>query len=145
MAAATVDDLADVVGRLRAPATLGDLSQLLVTVDRLNALASGAVASLDEAGVWAETGATSMRSWVRTSTRCTDRHAGEVTRTAAGLRSLPATRAAWESGRLSGGHVEAIRRIIPARHRALYAEHEAALVDDLARLDVRDTVTALRV
>lgn len=145
MPTATIDDLEEVIGRLGAPVSLGELARLFGAVDRLHALGSGAVVALDEAGVWAEAGATSMRAWVRDATRCTHRQAGEVTRTATALRALPATRAAWEDGRLSGGHVESVRRIVPARHRALFADHEAALVDGLSRLDVRDAVTALRV
>ena len=61
-----------------------------------------------------------------------------------GLRCFDHVRAAWETGRLSGGQVTAIVANITDRTAALFAEGEADLVDTLTHLDVTDTTTVMQ-
>src|SRR3954464_5108223 len=70
--------------------------------------------------------------------------AQRMVRTAARLRRLPVTAAAWRDGSLSSGQVDAVTRIVKEHHVELFAEHEAAVGPALAPLCVADTIVGLR-
>src|SRR4029453_7552542 len=60
------------------------------------------------------------------------------------LRQLPVTAAAYRDGVLSGGQVQAIVANLKDRTADLFADHEAQLVPELARLAVGDTAVAMQ-
>jgi len=120
------------------------LTEAFVLADRLNAKLTAAVGEHNAAEVWRHDSATSMTAWLRHHTRRTGRDAAACTRTARRLRELPVTAAAYGEGALSGGQIQAIVTSLKDRTVGLFAQHEAALVGDLAKLSVGDTATAMQ-
>jgi hypothetical protein len=66
------------------------------------------------------------------------------TKTARRLRELPVTAAAYRDGVLGVGHVQAIVANLKDRTTTLFADHEAELVPELARLSVGETAVAMQ-
>src|SRR5688500_10457619 len=137
------EQLREAVDELSVPVDGRALEQLLGLVDRLMAKVAGAVGEFDRAALWDIDGATSMRAWLRDA-GLTSSEATRVVSTAQRMRSLPVAAAAWESGELSGGQVQAIVRNVPARLVSRFAEHEAEVVPELVGLSVPDTATAMK-
>lgn len=113
--------------------------------DRLEARIAQAVAAFDRARLWDLDAASSMTAWLRRRGRCTRRDAARIAARAKAVGSLPVTAAAWSSGRLSSGQVDAIVARLRPETRDRFAEHEEDLVPVLAPLSVTDTTVAMSV
>jgi hypothetical protein len=132
--------LAEAVDGLEAPVTCEDLAVVLALADRLTALASTGIGEVDAAELWDTQDAVSMTAWLRGPLRATHGQAARPLSRARRLRALPATRAAWESGRISTAQVEAIlARLNPAR-LAVFAACETDMVGHLVDMDGPATV-----
>jgi hypothetical protein len=104
------------------------LRELLVARERLEALILEVTGEWDAAGVWAEDGAGSARSWVAQHGSMTQESAARLVRCARLVQRHERTRKALTGGDISVAHVDIAARA--ARHREdLYGEHETVLVD----------------
>ena len=135
------DELRAAVRDLAVPVDAAALAELLGIVDELASRVSQAIGEVDAAELWDAEGATSMTAWLR-SAGLTAREAARQARTARRLRALPVTSAAWRSGQLSGGQVEAI--VSNLTDATVERFDEADLVPLLAPLTVAQTATAMR-
>jgi Domain of unknown function (DUF222) len=140
----TLDGLADAIERLDLPVDNAVLAEAFALADRLNAKLLAAVGDYDTAELWRNDGATSMTAWLRHHTHRSGRDAARCAKTARRLRQLPVTAAAHRDGVLSGGQIQAIVANVKDRTAGLYADHEADLVPELARLSVVDTAVAMQ-
>jgi hypothetical protein len=120
------------------------MNEAFALVDRLNAKLLTLVGEHDAAELWRNDGATSMTAWLRHHTRKSGRDAAACSRTARRLRGLPVTAAAYRDGVLGAGHVQAIVANLRDRTAGLFADHEAELVPELARLPVGETAIAMQ-
>jgi hypothetical protein len=139
-----LERLADAIDQLDLPADGSVLTEVFALADRLNAKLVAAVGQHDVAELWRNDGATSMAAWLRHHTRQSGRQAATCTRTARRLRELPVTTAAYRDGVLSGGQIQAIVVNLKDRTVGLFAQHETALVPELARLSVVETGTVMQ-
>jgi len=137
------ESLATEIRELSIPLCGEAITEVLAIQDRLAAKISDAVSDFDRAGLWDLDASTSMTAWLRQYGAMTKREAGRVSGRAKKLRELPVTAAAWQSGELSGGQVEAIVAVLKPELVALFAEHEAELVPSLVGLSVADTSRAM--
>ncbi|MCU1487365.1 MAG: hypothetical protein JWN67_4111 [Actinomycetia bacterium] len=144
LGALALSDLAAAVDGLDLPVDTDVLAEGLVLVDRLTAKLNRAGAEIDASNLYEVDGATSMPGWLRTFGRMTRNMAASFTKTGRRLRSLATTRAAWESGTLSGGQVQVILANLNDRTAARFAQCEDELVPLLAPLTMVDTVTAMQ-
>lgn len=126
------------------PADAAAITEGMRVVDRLTAKLSEAIGAFDAAGLWERDGATSMIAWLREHCSLTSRAANATLQTARRLRALPATAAAWRTGGLTGGQVQAIVANVPTGLTPVFVAQEATLVPLLARLSVSDTAVAMR-
>jgi Domain of unknown function (DUF222) len=140
----TLERLAQAINDLDLPIDNAMLSEAFALADRLNAKLLAAVGEHDTAELWRTDGATSMTAWLRHHTRRSGRDAARCTKTARRLRELPVTAAAHRHGVLSSGHIQAIVANLTDRTIGLFADHETALVPELARLSVADTAVAMQ-
>ncbi len=105
-----------------------------------------AVAVWDARKVWADDGATSATSWLAHRCGLSRSSAAVMVRTARRLRSMPATRAASESGELCFAKVVLLAS---AAHRSdktrvVFARDEQLLVSHARRLTVDQTAQMLQ-
>jgi hypothetical protein len=135
--------LADAIDTLEVPVDEHALVVLLGLLDRLTARVTAAVGAADAAGVWDESGATSMRAWLCDSAGLAGPDATRLARLAALVHHLPALRSAWCAGELSNGQVRVIAAQLTARNLGLFADHETELVPLLVGLGVADTNRAM--
>jgi Domain of unknown function (DUF222) len=141
---AILEPLADAIDYLDLPVESAALTEAFALADRFNAKLLAAVAEHDAAELWHNDGATSMTAWLRHHTRRSGRDAARCTKTARRLRELPVTAGAYRDGVLSGGHIQAIVANLKDRTAGLFADHEAELVPELARLSVAETAVAMQ-
>ena len=139
-----LEDLANAIDHLDLPVDSGVLTEAFALADRLNAKLLAAVGEHDAAELWRDDGATSMTAWLRHHTRRSGRDAARCARTARRLRELPVTADAYRDGMLSSGHVQTIVANLKDRTAGLFADHEADLVPELARLPVGETAIAMQ-
>jgi hypothetical protein len=140
----TLEGLARAIDDLELPSDSAVLTEAFALADRLNAKLLAAVGEHDAAELWRNDGSTSMTAWLRHHTRRSGRDAARCARTARRLRQLPVSAAAYRDGVLSSGHIQAIVANLKDRTVDLFADHEAELVSDLARLSVADTAVAMQ-
>jgi hypothetical protein len=139
-----LEPLAEAIDHLELPMDNGVLIEVFALVDRLNAKLLTLVGEHDAAEIWRNDGATSMTAWLRHHTRKSGRDAAACARTARRLHELPVTAAAYRDGVLGAGHVQAIVANLKDRAVGLFADHEAELVPELARLPVGETAIAMQ-
>ena len=106
------ESLATEIHELLIPPCSDAITEVLALRDRLDAKISDAIGDFDRAGLWDLDSATSMTAWLRQHGAMTKREAGRVSGRAKTLRELPVTAAAWQSGELSGGQVDAMVAVI---------------------------------
>jgi hypothetical protein len=121
------------------------LAALLRLRDRLDACVTEAVAAFDATDGWASEGATSMTAWLADRGGASRRRSAALASTARSLARLPATAAAWRSGALSSGQVEAIAANVSSTTVDVFADHEAALLPALVPLSAGEVATTMRV
>ncbi len=134
------------VEALEALPRVGDpdgVAALLELLDQLTARIVVAVDELDRNGGAMVDGAVNTTAWLRTRGGRCDRDARLLLRRVARLRGLPEVTAAWEAGRLSTAHVDAVVAHVSARTVSMFAEFEADMVDALAPLTARDAATVM--
>lgn len=139
-----LEGLARAIDDLELPVDGGVLTEAFALEDRLNAKLLAAVAEHDAGEVWRNDGASSMTAWLRHHTRRSGRDAAQCTKTARRLQGLPVTATAYRDGVLSSGHIQAIVANLRDRTACLFADHEAELVSELARLSVGETAVAMQ-
>ena len=137
--------LAEAVDELEIPPYGDAIAEAIAIRERLDAAIAEAVGRFDADGGWEVEGFTSMTAWLRFHGRLTSRDATRLSTTGRRLRRLPVTAAAYRNGRLSGGQVAAILANLSDRTLALFAEHEAEVIDHLARLNVAGVARAMQV
>jgi hypothetical protein len=103
---------------------------------RFDAALTREIGVFDANTVWAGDGQRSAGSWITARTELSGAHAGAVARTARAVRSTPTVEAAWASGRIGTAKVTALTRAREV-HPGLFAECEAALVDEVEPLTVK--------
>ena len=123
--------------------TSAELLALLAERERIEAEATAAIAEFDAHELWDLDDATSMQAWLREHARMSGRQANRMVQAARKMRALPVTRAAWESGALSGGQVEVILANV-RKDTEVFAAQEDELGPALAPLSLLDTVTAMQ-
>lgn len=131
-----LEKLAEAVETLDIPVNGPTLVQVLALRDQLEAKIAEAVGAFDAAGLWDLDAATSMTAWLRDSASMTPRLANRLSLLGRRLRKLPVCAAAFASGSLSGGQVEAIMAHVDDSTVELFAEAEAGLVPYLVPLSV---------
>ena len=131
--------LADAIDGLPDLSSNQDLADAFALFERFRAKLSAAVGEFDRDCLWELDGATSMTAWLTTHARMHRPAAARFASIAARSRSLPVTRAAWQSGMLSGDQVHAIISAIDPRVIDQFAAAEAWLIPTVAGLSVRDT------
>jgi len=131
-----LEELAEAIEKLDIPADGPALVRALALRDQLDARIAEAVGSFDGAGLWDIDAATSMTAWLRSAASMTSRSAARLASLARRLRQLPRCAAAYASGSLTGGQVDAITANLDDSTVGLFAEHEAELVPYLAPLSV---------
>ena len=141
---AILEPLTNAIDGLDLPLDRVVLTEAFALLDRLNAKLLAAVGEHDAAEVWRNDGATSMTAWLRHHTRRSGRDAARCAKTARRLGALPVTAVAYRDGVLSGGQVQAIVANLKDRTTGLFAQHETALIPELASLSVGETATAMQ-
>jgi hypothetical protein len=134
------------VEAIEALPPMGDpegVATLLAAADLLMARLNDAVDELDRSGAATAEGAVNTRAWLRWRGGRSDREAAVLVRRAARLRVLAFVTAAWRAGRLSVAQVDAVVAHVNERTAALFAEHEAAMVEALAPLTARQASLAM--
>ena len=109
-----------------------ELAVALAEHERRAAVLALAVSHVSGAGSWSETGAVSMRAWLRDTCRMSDRDAGAWLRRARLLDSYTEFADAAIDGTLGSSHLAALERLHTARYAELLAEHQTLLVRELA-------------
>ena len=129
----TVDDLAADI--LLSP---DELACALAEHERRAAVLALAVSHVKQAGRWGETGAVSMRAWMRDTCRMSDRDAGAWLRRSRLLDSFTEFADAAVTGVLSSSHLAALERLNSPRYADLLGEHQNLLVGELSALSGDD-------
>jgi Domain of unknown function (DUF222) len=135
--------LAEAIDRLSVPPCGQAITEALALRNRLDSKISEAVGAFDAAGLWDLDAATSMTAWLRHHASLTKREAAHLSTRAKRLRSLPVTAAAWQSGEITGGQVDAVVANLRPEHLELFSEHEAELIPTLVGLSVTVTARAM--
>ena len=142
--APAVVDLVEMVDGLVISPEPAHLEAALGAIDRLQAKVSSALEAFDLKEGWKEDGSLSLTAWLAHHGRRTRREAHREALAAKRLAALPATRFAWEEGRLSSGQVDAVMANVSEHHLGLYAEQEEGLVEAWEELSATETAAAMR-
>jgi Domain of unknown function (DUF222) len=125
----------------------GELHDLVVTVQReshrLAALRAKLLSAWHGRGIWADDGSRSAPHRLARETAMAVGSAKVELRRARALRSMPATAAAVADGALSPDHVDLLARANDGVRTAVFAEHEATLVEQCKLLPFRDGYKAV--
>ncbi len=137
--------LADAIDTLDVPVDGDALAEVLSLRDRFEARICDAVCAFDDTNEWDRAeGCASLASWLRIRGRMTAGDAARLARTARRLRHLPALRAAWLEGTVSGGHVAVVVANLSDRTAPLFAAQEDDLVPVLAQIEVGAAAIAMK-
>lgn len=137
-------ELAEAIESYEVGGDADSLRDAFRLLDLLTAKVVTAVAAFESSGQWADDGATSMVAWLRQHAGQTARDAGWTVRATRLLSRLPATRAAWLDGDLSGGQVRAVVANVATPRTALFSDHEEGVIGAVAGLSVAETARAMR-
>jgi hypothetical protein len=125
---AVIDELAraEVVGVVQRD----DLAGLWREMARLEAQFARRVAELDNSVEWSVDGSRSAAGWLVANLRVASGEAHHRVKVARQTAQMPITSAAWQDGRISSRHVDALTRVRQgANADAKFAVFEPALVD----------------
>ncbi|MFP5317500.1 MAG: DUF222 domain-containing protein [Acidimicrobiia bacterium] len=106
-------------------------------LERLQAIATRAVAAFDAGREWEEDGARSAAAWLATRCRRTVTSARRQVKIGRVLRELPVVEAAWVDGDIGGEHVEPMAATCRRVGLEIMRPDEAFLVDKARELGVR--------
>src|SRR5437016_3910457 len=135
--------LGAVVDEIEWPLCGAEIVGLLRLRDRLDAKLTAALAEFDSECRWELDGATSLAAWLRGVGGRGRRDASRLRATAERLDAMPDVAAAWQTGTLLSGHVDAIVANVDRRAVRLFAEHQAELVPEPARTPAERRADAL--
>jgi hypothetical protein len=139
-----IDGVASVpLRRLDGPSLRALVLALASAVTRLQAVAASAVEVFDGNAHWAADGAYNMANWLATQTGEARSSTGSKARLACNLGQMPLARQAMLDGALTESHVRILARGLGPRTRALFSEHEAALVASATSLSGDDFATVM--
>ena len=138
-----VERLVDAVVALPELGDVDSLAALLAVSDLLAAKVAAVIDRVDRDGGAVVDGAVNTTAWLRTRGGRCDGDARRLLRRVARLRGLAQVTAAWEAGRLSTAHVDAVVARVSDRTVSMFAEFEADMVDALAPLTARDAATVM--
>jgi hypothetical protein len=125
---AAIDEMAkaEVVGVVQRD----DLAELWREMARLEAQFARRVAELDASVEWSVDGSRSAAGWLVANLRVASGEAHHRVKVARQAAQMPITSAAWQEGRISSRHVDALTRVRHAANAdAEFAVFEPALVD----------------
>jgi hypothetical protein len=106
-------------------------------LERLDAVATRAVAMFDATRDWEADGARSATAWIATRCRLPDHACRRRVQRGRGLRAAPMTEAAWVAGEVSQGHVDALLAARTPATVGAFERDEAVLVDFAVHLPFR--------
>jgi len=129
--------------RSGVPADGGALVAIRAEIDQLYALVVEALVRFDQAEVWREDGAGSLRGWFRDRGGLSAKAASAEAKRVARMESWPEVSLGWIDGVLSGAQVDAVVSAVPNRFVSLFADHAAGVVAALAPLDIEQTTVAM--
>src|SRR4051794_24424610 len=127
-------DLHAALDQVALPLSGPELVELLKLRDRIDALVVAGAGSLDDDCGWQLDGAVSLFGWLRDTAGRGRRDAGRIKAMAHRLAAMPAVSAAWQSGALTTGHVEAIVANVDSATIDLFAEHQSELLPALSQV-----------
>ena len=110
--------------------------------ERQAAMLSLQVNAIERSGLWASDGSVTFVAWLREHCRMSGRDAKRHVRRGRFLASYTAFADAAVTGLLSAGQIEALGHLHKPRHAGLLGEHQDALVEIVAELNVADTERA---
>jgi len=144
---AALGQLADAVALVSTcgvPADSGALVGLRSQIDRLSAMVVEAEIRFDQAELWRDAGAGSLRGWM--ADRCgLGRQAATVqARRVERLELWPEVVQAWAAGEVSAAQVDLMVGVVPRRFVSRFADHAASVVATVAALDAAATEQVLR-
>jgi hypothetical protein len=124
------------------------LHEVVVRLERQASRFAAAQARLlsawDARGIWAADRSRSPSARLARDAACSPAHAGREVRRARKLRTMPATRAAFEAGELSTDHVDVLAAANHEPLQALFARDEELLVGHARALSFDDFVRLVR-
>ncbi len=138
-----LDQLEAVAEGLVVPAEGSAIVSVLAAVDRITAAVAEALARFEGNRSFEADGALSMTAWLKTQCRMSAKDARRLSATARRMSAFAVSSAAWRSGELSSGQVQAIAVNVNDKSQALFALHEAEVVPVLAPLSVQDTASVM--
>jgi len=112
--------------------------------ERQAAMLSLQLNAIERSGVWGVGGSASVATWLREHCRMSHRDAHRLVRRGRFLNEYDSFAFAAVTGVLSVGQIEAVSHLRTPKHAALLGEHQAALVEIVADLNVADTEVACR-
>jgi Domain of unknown function (DUF222) len=125
----------------------GELHSLVVAVQReshrLAALRAKLISAWDGRGIWTDDGSRSAPHRLAREASMAASSAKVEVRRARALRAMPATAGALADGALSPDHVDLLSRANDGARCAVFAEHEATLVEQCKLLSYRDGYKAV--
>jgi hypothetical protein len=137
-------ELVTAVGECGVPVDSSALVGLRAQIDRLAAMVAEAEIRFDQAELWRDEGAGSLRGWMADHCGLGRRAATVQARRVERLEQWPEVAQAWSAGRLSAAQVDVVVGVVPRRFAALFAQQAASVVDIVAPLTVGDTELAMR-
>ncbi|MFZ4718170.1 MAG: DUF222 domain-containing protein [Ilumatobacteraceae bacterium] len=132
-----VDEIAD-----QTLVTPAELVQRWTALEHDMAVFALAAAHVSEAGLWAESGSVTMRSWMREHLRMSDSDASAWMRRAELLNHYDAFAEAALTGTLSGSQLREVEKCNRPKYRELLRLLQSSLADELAALDAAETAIA---
>jgi len=129
------------------PASLGDAASvlsLLRQVQRLEAVATGAVGAFDASGDWKASGARTAATFLAVESRLPRTRCSARVGRARRLSELPLTGEAWRAGELSVDHVGCLLTARNRRTCQIFDRDEAVLVDAATSLRFDEFLRVLR-
>lgn len=140
----TVAEVGELIEDVVVPVSPAGLREAIAVRDRLDARIAVAVGEFDAGGLGDEDCSLSTTSWLRHRAGLDDKAAAKLTMLGRRLHRFPTLRGAALDGSLTGGQLAVISACVPEKHFDRFAEHEAALVDDLIGLGVSGTRVLMR-
>ncbi|CAB4324561.1 unannotated protein [freshwater metagenome] len=141
---AQLTELVTALAECSVPADSSALVGVRAQIDRLTAVVTEAEIRFDQAELWRDEGAGSLRGWMADHCGLGRRGAPAAARRVERLELWPAVAEAWSAGQLSAAQVDVIVGAVPRRFVSLFADHAESVVEIVGGLDVAKTEVAIR-
>ena len=126
------------------PADSSALVGLRAQIDRLTSMVAEAEIRFDQAELWRDAGAGSLRGWMADHCGLGRRAATTEARRVERLEQWPEVVSAWNHGQVSAAQVDLMVGVVPRRFVSRFADHADAVVTTVAGLDAAATEQVLR-